>query len=159
MFGREVLLGVDDAVQVRFHEIGYDVHVFELLRRRRNEDVHDTYDLFFGAGKKWVRDYCCYMSTESLLLCTCFSWSTYVIVLDYYFEVQVRRAWVPDFTLNHVCTSLSACHQSSFLLDHEEGAVQYYKTPVNISLVYARNLHADSQPWTSYVELPMYSTR
>ena len=30
--GGEFLFGVDDAVQVRFHEIGHDIHVFELLR-------------------------------------------------------------------------------------------------------------------------------
>lgn len=30
--GREFLLGVYDAVQIRFHEIRYDVHVFELFR-------------------------------------------------------------------------------------------------------------------------------
>lgn len=55
MVGREFLLGVDDAVQIRFHEIGYDVYVFELLRRRRNEDIHDAYDLVFRSAK--IRGY------------------------------------------------------------------------------------------------------
>lgn len=45
MVEAEVLLGVDDAVKVRFHEIRHDVDILELLGGRWDQDVHDTYDL------------------------------------------------------------------------------------------------------------------
>ena len=49
MVEAEVLLGVDDAVQVRFHEIRNDVDILELLWGRWDQDVHDAYDLNEGS--------------------------------------------------------------------------------------------------------------
>lgn len=49
MVEAEVLLGVDDAVEVRFHEIRHDVDILELLCGRWDQDVHDAYDLNDGS--------------------------------------------------------------------------------------------------------------
>jgi hypothetical protein len=43
---RELLVGADDVVEVRVHELRADVHVVERLRDRRRDHVPDAYDLF-----------------------------------------------------------------------------------------------------------------
>ena len=50
---RELLVGADDVVEVRVHELRADVHVVERLRDRRRDHVPDANDLLFVQKPKW----------------------------------------------------------------------------------------------------------